>query len=73
MSHTVPCSNETQNYPCDQCGNFGNCKWTRKPKEANKGMSLEEMKTHIANSSKNGVFGLTWKQIEEKQGGKLKF
>ena len=73
MSFNVPCSKEAERYPCEECGSFGSCKWTQKPKEAEKGMTLEQMQTHLDDSSKVGVFGLTWKQLEEKQGGKIKF
>jgi len=39
--------------------------------EEPKGMSVEEGKAHLAERAKEGACGLSWEEIEQKQGGKL--
>jgi len=36
------------------------------------GMTMDEMKQHLANRAKEGVFGKTWAEIERMQGGKMR-
>lgn len=67
IKYKVPCNAEND-FLCNECGNFGYCKFTE-PKKT--GMSLTEMQAHLDQSAKLGVFGLSWDQLEQKLGGKI--
>lgn len=44
----------------------------RQEPEKKHGMSVEEAREYLKERSKEGVFGLTWAQIQQMQGGRLK-
>lgn len=68
---SVPCSVEVQDYPCEDCGAFGACKFTKEEPTEKKGMSLEESRLALDDADRLRPLGRTWDWIEKMQGGKL--